>query len=62
MSVSRAPGAGTAVWEAEGTSSVSLKHVAGDGMAQHVELAFPRDKVCSEPQGDSELGGSLLNK
>lgn len=50
------------MWEAEGTSSVSLKHVAGDGMAQHVELAFPRDKVCSEPQGDSELGGSLLNK
>lgn len=36
--------------------------MAGDGMAQHVELAFPRNKVCSEPQEDSGLGGSLLNK
>lgn len=39
------------MWETEGTSSVSLKHMAGDGMVQHVELAFPRHEVCSEPRG-----------
>lgn len=55
LSVSRVGGAGAAVWEAEGIRSVSLKHTAGDDMVQHVELAFLRE------EGDSGLGGSLLN-
>lgn len=37
-------GAGPAMGEAGGTSCVSLKHMAGDGTVQHVELAVPGDE------------------
>lgn len=40
--------AGTApVWEGEGTRAMILKHTVGDDIAQHAEVAFPREEKWS---------------
>lgn len=62
-SASRVCNVGTAPsWEAEGTNAVLLKHRAGGDVAQHIELAFPREERWSEPRGGAGLGGLRLNK